>query len=153
MKTRAAVLREAGTSYEVVELEVSEPGPGEVLVETAFAGLCHSDEHLRHSNPGGRYPIVGGHEASGVVLQVGPGVTGLTPGDHVVTSFLPACGHCRFCASGRSNICDAGRTIATGQLPSGRWPFTLDGEPLGGFCMIGAFARHMLLSEYSCVRI
>ncbi|MGY1604086.1 alcohol dehydrogenase catalytic domain-containing protein [Geodermatophilus sp. SYSU D00815] len=153
MRTTAAVLRAPETGYEMVDLEVAEPGPGEVLVEMAFAGLCHSDEHLRHSNPGGRYPIVGGHEGSGVVLAVGDGVTRVRSGDRVVTSFLPACGHCRYCAAGRSNLCDAGATIATGQLPSGRWPFTLDGEPLGGFCMVGAFARHTLLSEFSCVRL
>jgi len=153
VRTRAAVLRRPETEYEIVELEVLDPGPGEVLVEMAYAGLCHSDEHLRHSNPGGRYPIVGGHEGSGVVLAVGPGVTAVAPGDHVVTSFLPACGHCRFCASGRSNLCDKGATIASGKLPSGAFPFRLDDEPLGGFCMVGAFARHTLLSEFSCVRI
>ncbi|MGZ4508697.1 MAG: NDMA-dependent alcohol dehydrogenase [Blastococcus sp.] len=153
MRTRAAVLRQPETEYEIVELEVLDPGPGEVLVEMAYAGLCHSDEHLRHSNPGGRYPIVGGHEGSGVVQAVGPGVTSVAPGDHVVTSFLPACGHCRFCASGRSNLCDKGVTIAIGRLPSGTYPFRLDGEPLGGFCMVGAFAQHSLLSEFSCVRI
>src|SRR4051812_26914897 len=108
VRTRAAVLRQPETEYEIVELEVLDPGPGEVLVEMAYAGLCHSDEHLRHSNPGGRYPIVGGHEGSGVVTAVGPGVTGVAPGDHVVISFLPACGHCRFCAAGRSNLCDKG---------------------------------------------
>jgi S-(hydroxymethyl)glutathione dehydrogenase/alcohol dehydrogenase len=153
VRTRAAVLRTPGTEYEIVEIDVLDPGPGEVLVEMAYAGLCHSDEHLRHSNPGGRYPIVGGHEGSGVVQAVGPGVNGVAPGDHVVTSFLPACGHCRFCASGRSNICDKGATIASGTLPTGTVPYRLDGEPLGGFCMIGAFARHTLLSEFSCVKI
>ncbi|MGY1915581.1 NDMA-dependent alcohol dehydrogenase [Blastococcus sp. HT6-30] len=153
MKTHGAVLRDAGMDYEVVELEVGDPGPGEVLVEMAFAGLCHSDEHLRQANAGGRYPIVGGHEGSGTVLAVGAGVTRVQPGDHVITSFLPACGHCRWCAAGRSNLCDVGATIATGQLPTGTWPFTLDGEALGGYCMVGAFARHTLLSEYSCVRI
>ena len=73
VRTRAAVLRRPETEYEIVDLEVLDPGPGEVLVEMAYAGLCHSDEHLRHSNPGGRYPIVGGHEGSGVVTAVGPG--------------------------------------------------------------------------------
>ena len=153
MRTRAAVLRTPETEYEIVDVELLDPGPGEVQVEMAYAGLCHSDEHLRHSNPGGRYPIVGGHEGSGVVTAVGPGVTGVAPGDHVVTSFLPACGHCRFCAAGRSNLCDKGATIASGQLPSGTFPFRLDDEPLGGFCMIGAFAEHTLLSEFSCVKI
>ncbi|MGY1771885.1 NDMA-dependent alcohol dehydrogenase [Blastococcus sp. SYSU D00813] len=154
MRTTGAVLFEPGTEYRVVDLEVVDPGPGEVLVEMAYAGLCHSDEHLRHANPGGSYPIVGGHEGSAVVLAVGPGVTRVAPGDHVVTSFLPACGHCRYCATGRSSICDAGATIATGQLPTGTLPFRLDdGRELGGFCMVGAFARHSVLSEFSCVRI
>jgi NDMA-dependent alcohol dehydrogenase len=134
-----------------VELDVRDPGPGEVLVDIAYAGLCHSDEHLRFESA--RYPIVGGHEGAGVVRAVGDGVAAVAPGDHVVTSFLPACGHCRWCASGRSNLCDLGATIATGQLPGGAFPFTLDGEPLGGFCMVGAFAETSLLSQHSCVRI
>src|SRR3954451_5190349 len=99
VKTRAAVLRAPESEYEIVELDVADPGPGEVLVEMAYAGLCHSDEHLRHSNPGGRYPIVGGHEGSAVVLAVGEGVTRVREGDHVVISFLPACEHWRFCAA------------------------------------------------------
>jgi len=150
MKTHGAVLRGPG-DWEVVELDVLDPGPGQVLVEMAYAGLCHSDEHLRFESQ--RYPIVGGHEGAGTVLAVGAGVTGVQPGDHVVTAFLPACGHCRWCASGRSNLCDLGATIGTGQLPDGSWPFRLDGEELGGFCMVGAFAQHALLSEHSCVKI
>ena len=150
MKTHGAVLRGPG-DWEVVELDVLDPGPGQVLVEMAYAGLCHSDEHLRFESQ--RYPIVGGHEGAGTVLAVGAGVTGVQPGDHVVTAFLPACGHCRWCASGRSNLCDLGATIGTGRLPDGTWPFRLDGAELGGFCMVGAFAQHSLLSEHSCVKI
>ncbi|MCZ2803664.1 NDMA-dependent alcohol dehydrogenase [Modestobacter sp. VKM Ac-2983] len=150
MKTHGAVLRGPG-DWEVAELELVDPGPGQVLVEMAYAGLCHSDEHLRFESQ--RYPIVGGHEGAGVVQAVGAGVTSVRPGDHVVTSFLPACGHCRWCATGRSNLCDLGATIGTGQLPGGTWPFRLDGEELGGFCMVGAFAQHSVLSEFSCVRI
>ncbi|SDY39455.1 S-(hydroxymethyl)glutathione dehydrogenase / alcohol dehydrogenase [Modestobacter sp. DSM 44400] len=150
MKTRGAVLRGPG-DWEVVDLDLQEPGPGQVQVAMAYAGLCHSDEHLRFASQ--RYPIVGGHEGAGVVEAVGAGVTTVKPGDHVVTSFLPACGHCRWCASGRSNLCDLGATIGTGQLPGGDWPFRLDGEELGGFCMVGAFAEHSVLSEFSCVKI
>ncbi|MCZ2813379.1 MULTISPECIES: NDMA-dependent alcohol dehydrogenase [unclassified Modestobacter] len=150
MKTHGAVLRGPG-DWEVAELELVDPGPGQVLVEMAYAGLCHSDEHLRFESQ--RYPIVGGHEGAGVVQAVGAGVTGVQPGDHVVTSFLPACGHCRWCATGRSNLCDLGATIGTGQLPDGTWPFRLDGEELGGFCMVGAFAQHSVLSQFSCVKI
>jgi NDMA-dependent alcohol dehydrogenase len=151
MLTRGAVVRAPGADFEIVELEVAEPGPGEVLVKMAFAGLCHSDEHLRHS--GGRYPIVAGHEGSAVVLEVGEGVTRVQPGDHVVTAILPVCGACRYCAVGRTNLCDKGATISTGQLPSGRWPLRLEDEPLGGLCLVGAFSEHTILSEYSCVRI
>jgi NDMA-dependent alcohol dehydrogenase len=150
MKTHGAVLRGPG-DWEIAELELVDPGPGQVVVEMAYAGLCHSDEHLRFESQ--RYPIVGGHEGAGTVLEVGAGVTSVRPGDHVVTSFLPACGHCRWCASGRSNLCDLGATIGTGQLPDGTWPFRLDGQELGGYCMVGAFARHSVLSEFSCVRI
>ncbi|MCZ2835995.1 NDMA-dependent alcohol dehydrogenase [Modestobacter sp. VKM Ac-2985] len=150
MRTHGAVLRGPG-DWEVAELELVDPGPGQVLVEMAYAGLCHSDEHLRFESQ--RYPIVGGHEGAGVVQAVGTGVAGLQPGDHVVTSFLPACGHCRWCATGRSNLCDLGATIGTGQLPDGTWPFRLDGEELGGFCMVGAFAQHSVLSQFSCVKI
>jgi S-(hydroxymethyl)glutathione dehydrogenase/alcohol dehydrogenase len=150
VKTHGAVLRGPG-DWEVVELDVRDPGPGEVLVDMAYAGLCHSDEHLRVESA--RYPIVGGHEGAGVVRAVGEGVTNVAPGDHVVTAFLPACGHCRWCAAGRSNLCDLGATITSGMLPNGQFPFTLDGEPLGGFCIVGAFAQTSLLSQYSCVKI
>ena len=150
MRTRGAVLRGPG-DWEVVDLDVRDPGPGEVLVDMAYAGLCHSDEHLRYESL--RYPIVGGHEGAGVVRAVGDGVTTVRPGDHVVTAFLPACGHCRWCAAGRSNLCDLGATLGTGQLPGGDWPFRLDGEELGGFCMVGAFAETCLLSQHSCVKI
>ena len=151
MRTRAAVMRAPEADWDIVELDLADPGPGEVLVEMAFAGMCHSDEHLRHG-PGVR-PIVGGHEGAGVVQAVGAGVTSVAPGDHVITSFLPACGLCRYCARGKSNLCDKGATIGTGQLPSGTFPFRLDGTELGGFCMVGAFARHSVLSEFSCIRI
>src|SRR3954469_22906917 len=150
MKTHGAVLRGPG-DWEVVELDLIDPGPGQVLVEMAYAGLCHSDEHLRFESQ--RYPIVGGHEGAGTVLAVGEGVRGVAPGDHVVTAFLPACGHCRWCASGRSNLCDVGATIGTGQLPDGTWPFRLDGEELGGYCMVGAVARRSVLSEHTSVNI
>src|SRR3954452_25372991 len=150
MKTHGAVLRGPG-DWEVAELELVDPGPGQVLVQMAYAGLCHSDEHLRFGSQ--RYPIVGGHEGAGRGRAVGAGVTSVQAGDHVVTAFLPACGHCRWCASGRSNLCDLGPTIGTGQLPGGTWPFQLDGEQLGGDCMVGAFAQHSVLSEHSCVKI
>jgi S-(hydroxymethyl)glutathione dehydrogenase/alcohol dehydrogenase len=110
MKTKAAVLRDLGQDWEITELELDRPKAGEVLVRWVAAGLCHSDEHLRTGDIPVRYPIVGGHEGAGIVEEVGPGVSRLTPGDHIVCSFLPVCGHCRFCSRGQTNLCDLGST-------------------------------------------
>ena len=104
MKTTAAVLRDVGKDWEIIELDLDPPKEGEVLIRFAAAGLCHSDDHLRTGDIPVRYPIVGGHEGAGIVEEVGTGVSRLKPGDHVVCSFLPTCGHCRFCASGMTNL-------------------------------------------------
>src|ERR1700728_2862967 len=108
MKTRAALLRDVGKPFEIVELDLDEPKTGEVLVKFAASGLCHSDDHLRTGDIPVRYPIVGGHEGAGIVEQVGDGVTRLAVGDHVVASFLPACGNARFSAGARTNRGDSG---------------------------------------------
>ena len=123
MKTRAAMLWDTGRDWEIVELDLDEPKQGEVLIRWVAAGLCHSDEHLRHGDIVPRFPIVGGHEGAGIIEKVGPGVSRVKEGDHVVTSFLPVCGHCRFCATGHSNICDLGATILDGCLPDGTFRF------------------------------
>jgi alcohol dehydrogenase (nicotinoprotein) len=96
MKTTAAVLRDVGKDWEITELDLDPPQADEVLVQFAAAGLCHSDDHLRTGDLLVRYPIVGGHEGAGTVLETGKGVSRLKPGDHVVCSYLPVCGHCRF---------------------------------------------------------
>ncbi|MBL7325072.1 alcohol dehydrogenase catalytic domain-containing protein, partial [Escherichia coli] len=101
MKTTAAVLFEAGKPFELMELDLDGPGPGEVLVKYTAAGLCHSDLHLTDGDLPPRFPIVGGHEGSGVIEEVGAGVTRVKPGDHVVCSFIPNCGTCRYCCTGR----------------------------------------------------
>ena len=90
MKTNAAVLWELGKNWEVVELDLDPPKQGEVLIRFVAAGLCHSDEHLRHGDIVPRFPIVGGHEGAGIVEEVGAGVTRVKPGDHVVCSFIPS---------------------------------------------------------------
>ncbi|MBA2336786.1 MAG: NDMA-dependent alcohol dehydrogenase [Acidimicrobiia bacterium] len=153
MKTRAAILSEVGQDWEVTELELDEPKAGEVLVKWVAAGLCHSDEHLRHGDIVPRFPIVGGHEGAGIVEKVGPGVLRLKEGDHVVTSFLPTCGRCRWCTAGRSNLCDMGATILEGSLPDGTFRFHKDGEDLGGLCMLGTFSERSVVSEASCVPV
>lgn len=114
MKTKAAILREPGTDWEITELDLDPPKTGEVLLRMVAAGLCHSDEHLRTRDLPPRFPMAGGHEGAGIVEEAGPGVTRLKPGDHVVGSFLPACGHCRWCARGMSNLCDLGMYLIVG---------------------------------------
>jgi NDMA-dependent alcohol dehydrogenase len=153
MKTRAAVLRDLGKDWEITELDLDPPGEGEVLVRFAAAGLCHSDDHLRTGDIPVRYPIVGGHEGAGVVEETGTGVTRLRPGDHIVCSFLPVCGHCRFCARGMSNLCDLGALLFDNCLPDGTFRFHAGGEDFGQMCLLGTFSRHSVVSEHSCVKI
>jgi alcohol dehydrogenase (nicotinoprotein) len=154
MKTRAAILHEAGQDWEVAELELDPPKVGEVLVRFAASGLCHSDEHTRTGELTGRLPLVGGHEGAGVIQEVGDGVTRLKPGDHIVCSFLPVCGHCRWCSTGKSNLCDLGATILDGTLLDGTYRFhTAEGEDAGGMCMLGTFSEYATVSEYSCVKV
>ena len=154
MKTKAAVLKGQGQDWEIVELDLAPPKAGEVLVRFVASGMCHSDEHLRTGDlPPAQYPIVGGHEGAGIVEEVGEGVRGLKKGDHVVTSFLPACGHCRFCATGHSNLCDVGANLLAGCLPDGTYRFSLDGNDIGAMCMLGTFSQYAVVSEYSAVKV
>jgi len=153
MKTRAAILRGTGQDFEVTELDLDGPKTGEVLIRYVAAGLCHSDEHLRHGDIVPRFPLVGGHEGAGVIEAVGEGVTRLAPGDHVICSFLPVCGHCRWCSTGKSNLCDMGATILDGVLPDGTYRFHKDGEDLGGMCMLGTFSEYSVISENSAVKV
>ena len=154
MTTRAAVLHQPGTDWEITELDLDEPKAFEVLIRYKAAGLCHSDEHIREE--GGshiRLPLVGGHEGAGIVEAVGAGVTRVKPGDHVVTSYIPACGRCRYCSTGHQNLCDRGLYAGTGCLQDETFRFHRNGEDYGGFCALGTFSDHTVVSEYSCVRI
>jgi alcohol dehydrogenase (nicotinoprotein) len=153
MKTRAALLRDVGKSFEIVELDLDAPQAGEVLVRLEASGLCHSDDHLRTGDIPVRYPIVGGHEGAGVVEAVGPGVTRLAPGDHVVGSFLPVCGKCRFCARGESNLCDLGRFLVDNSLPDGTYRYHDGSTDVGQMCLLGTFSQYAVFSEASTVKI
>ncbi|MDQ3734508.1 MAG: NDMA-dependent alcohol dehydrogenase [Actinomycetota bacterium] len=153
MKTKAAVLREVGSPFEIVELDLDPPKAGEVLIRYVAAGLCHSDEHLRHGDIVPRFPVVGGHEGAGIIEEVGPGVTRLKPGDHVICSFLPVCGHCRWCSTGKSNLCDQGATILDGVMTDGTYRFHKDGEDYGGMCMLGTFSEFSVISENSAIKV
>ena len=153
MKTRAAVLRDMGKDWEITELDLDPPKDGEVLVRFAAAGLCHSDDHLRTGDIPVRYPIVGGHEGAGIVEETGAGVSRIKPGDHVVCSFLPVCGHCRFCARGMTNLCDLGALLFDNCLPDGTFRFHAEGEDFGQMCLLGTFSQRAVVSEHSCVQI
>ena len=153
MKTRAAVLREVGKDWEIIELDLDPPKAGEVLVRFVAAGLCHSDDHLRTGDIPVRYPIVGGHEGAGIVEQVGAGVTRLQPGDHIVCSFLPVCGHCRFCARGLTNLCDLGALLVDNCLPDGTFRFHAEGQDFGQMCLLGTFSQWATVSVSSCVKV
>jgi NDMA-dependent alcohol dehydrogenase len=154
MKSKAGILWEVNTPWSVEETELDDPRFGEVRLKLAASGLCHSDDHgVKGDLPTG-LPIIGGHEGSGVVAAVGPGVTRLKEGDHVVTAFMPACGHCRWCASGISQLCDYGAIIMDG-LPISDQIARVHarGQDLRQFSMLGTFAPDIVVHQDSCVKI
>src|SRR5271167_1436306 len=154
MKTRTAIVREIPSPYEVVELDLEPPGTGELTVRMVAAGLCHSDDHLATGDmPMATLPFAGGHEGAGVVVEVGNGVKGFTEGDHVVFSFLPSCGHCRWCASGMQNLCDLGAGLLTGMQLDGTTRMHLDGVDVGQMAMISTFAEFSVMPEWSAIKI
>jgi alcohol dehydrogenase (nicotinoprotein) len=152
MKTRAAVLRKGGTPWEITEVDLDEPKSGEVLIRMEAAGLCHSDEHIRNTGTA-RLPLVGGHEGAGVVEKIGPNVTRVKEGDRVSCSYIPVCGVCRYCSTGKQNLCDRGLYAGVGCLPDTTFRFHQNGEDLGGMCVVGSFSQYAVLSEWSCVKI
>jgi len=153
MKTKAAVVVEAGKRIEIEELDLDGPKEGEVLIRYTHAGLCHSDIHVAHGDLEARLPMVLGHEGAGIIEEVGPGVTRVKVGDHVVCSFIPNCGTCRYCATGRQSICDMGATILEGYLPGERFPITGPRGQYGAMCMIGTFSQYGTISQTSVVKV
>jgi len=153
MKTKAAVVYEFGKPIEIEELDLDGPKAGEVLIRYTYAGLCHSDVHVAHGDLEARLPMVLGHEGAGIIEEVGPGVTRVAVGDHVVCSFIPNCGTCRYCATGRQSICDMGATILEGYLPGPRFPITGPRGDYGAMCMLGTFSQYGVISQTSCVKV
>jgi S-(hydroxymethyl)glutathione dehydrogenase/alcohol dehydrogenase len=158
MKTKAAILWERGTPWSVEEIELDPPKAGEVLVKMVASGMCHSDEHLVTGDLAGATPeppLIGGHEGAGIVMEVGPGVFSLVPGDHVVFGFIPACGRCPSCADGHSNLCDMGSLTATGmQISDGTARHHAKGQDIAlGIGSLGTFAHHTVVHEASCIKI
>jgi NDMA-dependent alcohol dehydrogenase len=165
--TRAAVLLGRNRDWQVEEIELDPPGDQEVLVKWSAAGLCHSDEHLRSSDMGANpnpdpseppdprlFPMVGGHEGGGVVVEVGEGVHSLEPGDHVAASFFPICGRCKMCVTGHSNLCDLGAaTFSPGQISDGTVRYHLGGRDLNVMAKVGTFAGYGVVHEASLVKV
>lgn len=163
MKIRAAVLETIGAPQPfdktrpltIEELELDPPGDHEVLVQIRAAGLCHSDLSVIDGNRPRPVPMALGHEAAGVVKAVGAGVTDLSPGDHVVTVFVPSCGHCSPCAEGRPALCEpAAIANNAGTLVGGEHRLhRADGTPVNHHLGVSAFADHAVVSRHSLVRI
>jgi S-(hydroxymethyl)glutathione dehydrogenase/alcohol dehydrogenase len=153
VKTRAAVLWDRNKDWSVEEIELDPPKAGEVLVALGGSGVCHSDEHVVTGDLPTGVPIIGGHEGAGVVQEVGPGVTGLTPGDQVIFSFVPSCGQCRACASGMGSICELGMHMREGrQISDHTARHHARGQDLGLMCLLGTFAEHTVVNQASCVK-
>lgn len=155
MKTKGAILRGAGQPWQIEEFELGDPVAGEVQVKLVSSGLCHSDHHLRTGDSPAPFPVLGGHEGAGIVHKVGPGVTRLKEGDHVVTAFIPACGVCEPCSRGQQNICDEGARLLSGLsiADDTHRTHTLDGEPLTQMCLLGTFAPYITVDQASVVKI
>src|SRR6476620_2435222 len=155
MKMRAAVLEEFGKPLVVQEVDLAEPGPGEVLVRLAACGVCHTDMYTASGvDPSGYAPTVLGHEGAGVVERTGEGVTLLAEGDHVVTLFSPQCGKCVHCVSPDTNLCLAIREQQNlGYLPDGTTRLSRDGEPLRHFMGTSTFAEYTVMPEIALAKI
>lgn len=153
MKINAAVLWSTGDPWSVEEIELLGPREGEVLVRWVASGLCHSDDHIRTGDMPVALPSVGGHEGAGIVEDVGPGVTDLAPGDHVVAAYIPACGRCRWCSTGRQNLCDLGAMIGTGTQLDGTARRRARGQPLRAAALLGTFAEYGTVAEAALIKI
>ncbi|KGH46770.1 MULTISPECIES: NDMA-dependent alcohol dehydrogenase [Modestobacter] len=155
MKTKGAILWGIGQEWSIEEIEIGDPRANEVTVQLAASGLCHSDEHLvTGGTPVGSYPVLGGHEGAGVVTEVGPGVTGLAVGDHVVTAFIPACGQCPPCSNGHQNLCDLGASLLAGtSISDGSYRVQTGGKDVVPMCLLGTFAPYITVHEASVIKI
>jgi NDMA-dependent alcohol dehydrogenase len=166
MKSRAAVLWGLNQEWKIEEVEVDPPKAGEVLVNWKVAGMCHSDEHLVTGDlvPPEEawplmgfdqfFPIIGGHEGAGVIVEVGPGVSSVAPGDHVSASFIPSCGRCRYCSTGRQNLCDAGAgTLGGGMITDGTHRHHVGATDVTLMAKVGSFSEYAVVAEQSVIKV
>lgn len=155
MKSRAAVAFAANQPLELVEIDVEGPKAGEVLVQIKATSVCHTDAYtLSGADPEGLFPAVLGHEGAGVVVEVGAGVQSLAPGDHVIPLYTAECGQCKFCLSGKTNLCGAVRaTQGQGVMPDGSSRFSYKGKPIYHYMGTSTFSEYTVLPEVSLAKV
>jgi S-(hydroxymethyl)glutathione dehydrogenase/alcohol dehydrogenase len=155
MKSRAAVAWEAGKPLSIEEVEIAAPKEGEVLVRNVATGVCHTDAFtLSGEDPEGAFPVILGHEGGGVVEEIGPGVSSVAVGDHVIPLYTPECGECKFCTSGKTNLCQKIRvTQGQGVMPDGTSRFSLNGKKILHFMGTSTFSEYTVLPEISVAKV
>ncbi|NPU92754.1 MAG: S-(hydroxymethyl)glutathione dehydrogenase/class III alcohol dehydrogenase [Gammaproteobacteria bacterium] len=155
MKTRAAVAWAAGQPLSIEEVDLEGPRAGEVMVKLTATGVCHTDAFTQSgADPEGIFPCILGHEGAGVVVEVGPGVTSVAVGDHVIPLYTPECGKCKFCLSGKTNLCQAIRaTQGKGLMPDGTSRFSKNGKPIYHYMGTSTFSEYTVLPEISVAKI
>jgi S-(hydroxymethyl)glutathione dehydrogenase / alcohol dehydrogenase len=155
MKTKGALVWNFHQPWSIEEIEIGDPRKGEVKIQLEAAGLCHSDHHLRTGDiPMAAFPILGGHEGAGVIIEVGPDTEGLAVGDHVVLSFIPACGHCPACQSGMRNLCDLGMGLLSGaSVSDGSFRVQTRGQDVIPMSLLGTFSPFVVVHRSSVVKV
>src|SRR5512147_3093974 len=155
MKVRAAVAHKAGEPLAIETVDLEGPHTGEVLVEIMATGICHTDEFTRSgADPEGLFPAIFGHEGAGIVVDVGPGVTSVKKGDHVIPLYTPECRQCKSCLSHKTNLCTAIRaTQGKGLMPDGTSRFSLKSKPLFHYMGCSTFANHTVLPEIAVAKV
>lgn len=155
MKSRAAVAFEAGKPLQIVEVDVAPPKAGEVMVKITHTGVCHTDAFtLSGDDPEGIFPAILGHEGAGIVTEVGEGVTTLKVGDKVIPLYTAECGKCKFCTSGKTNLCQAVRaTQGKGLMPDGTTRFSYNGQPIYHYMGTSTFSEYTVVPEISLAKI
>ena len=155
MKSRAAVAWEAAKPLVIEEVDVQGPRSGEVLLQIKATGVCHTDAYtLSGKDPEGLFPCIMGHEGGAVVVETGAGVTSLKTGDHVIPLYIPECGQCKFCRSGRTNLCGAIRTTqGKGVMPDGSSRFSVDGKTIYHYMGTSTFSEYTVLPEIAVAKI
>jgi len=155
MKSRAAVAWEAGKPLSIELIDVEGPKSGEVLLRVVATGVCHTDAYtLSGADPEGLFPAVLGHEGGAIVEETGPGVTSVRPGDHVIPLYTPECGSCKFCTSGKTNLCQAIRvTQGQGLMPDGTSRLSYNGRPVHHYMGTSTFSEYTVLPEISVAKI